>query len=37
MLAEIIHPLPQAAVANAKFLGDVLLGTAVDKHGTQRL
>jgi hypothetical protein len=37
MLAEIIHPLPQAAVANSKFLGDLLLGTAVDKNGTQRL
>jgi siroheme synthase (precorrin-2 oxidase/ferrochelatase) len=37
MLAEIIHPLPQAAVANSKFLGDFLLATAVDKNGTQRL
>jgi hypothetical protein len=37
MVAEIIHPLPQGAVANSKFLGDFLLGTAVDKNGTQRL
>jgi len=37
MLAEIIHPLPHGAVANSKFLGDLLLGPAVDKNGTQRL
>jgi hypothetical protein len=37
MLAEIIHPLPHRTVANSKFLGDFLLGTAVDKDGTQRL
>ena len=37
MLAEIIHPLPHGAVANSKFIGDFLLGTAIDKNGTQRL
>jgi hypothetical protein len=37
MLAKIKHPLPHAAVANAKFLGDFFLGTTLDKNGTQRL
>jgi hypothetical protein len=37
MPAEIVHPLPQGAVANSKLLGDFFLGTAVDKNGTQRL
>jgi hypothetical protein len=37
MLAEIVHPLPQGAVANSKLLGDFLLGTAVHKNGPQRL
>jgi hypothetical protein len=37
MPAEIVHPLPHGAVANSKLPGDFFLGTAVDKHGTQRL
>ena len=37
MPAEIVHPLPHGAVANAKLLGDFFLRTAVDKNGTQRL
>jgi hypothetical protein len=37
MLAEFQHPLPQAAVGNAKLLGDFPLGTTVHKNGTQRL
>jgi hypothetical protein len=37
MLPEIVYPLPQGAVANAKLLGDFFLGAAVDKNGTQGL
>jgi hypothetical protein len=37
MLAEVIDPLPQGAIADFKFIGDFLLGTAIDKNGTQRL
>jgi hypothetical protein len=37
MLAEVIDPLPQGAIADFKFIGDFLLGAAIDKNGTQRL